>query len=127
MKKIVMLVKKVQERKSGQNLAPSLHNRRYLFACFSRANASNHAWNTGYFFPEFSSILWERTLGTKVFGTFIRPDSSLSNFLLLFCYRTVLRAFFLILLCPFTDSRSSTARRSNSESVVLGKTVRQFF
>ena len=45
MKKV--LVKKVQESKSGPNLAPSLHNRRYLF---SRAKASNNAYNKGFFF-----------------------------------------------------------------------------
>ena len=68
------------------------------------------------FFAEFSPIFWERTLGTKVIRTFIRPDLSLSNFLLLCCDRTVLRAFFLELLCDFTESTEST--------VILGGPVR---
>ena len=50
-----MLVTNVQERKSGENFPPSLRNRRYLFACFSRAKASNHACNTGYLFPRVPS------------------------------------------------------------------------
>ena len=43
-----MHVKKFQGSKSGPSLAPSLHNSRYLF---SRAKASNNAYNTGFLFP----------------------------------------------------------------------------
>ena len=65
------------------------------------------------FFAEFSPTFWESTQGTKVIRTFIRPDLSLSNFLLLCCDRTVLRAFFLQLLCDFIESK-----------VILGGSVR---
>ena len=68
------------------------------------------------FFAEFSPTFWERTLGTKVIRTFIRPDLSLSNFLLLFCDRTVPRAFFLELLCAFTESTVNLGGPVRSQS-----------
>ena len=58
----MILVKQVQGSKSGPNLALSLHNRRYLF---SRAKASNNAYDTGFLFPRVLSYFLGENRGDE--------------------------------------------------------------
>ena len=120
MKKIVILVKKVQESKSVPNLAPHLHNRRYLF---SRAKASNNAYNTSFLFRRVLSFFFGENPGDEGDQD---VDLSLSDFLLLFCDRTKLQAFFLELLCDFTESTVIFGGQVRSQSC-WGKRCDGFF